>query len=372
MSSKSTTEKKSFKSVNVEDFDIAKFSIAPIEDFKTESTQKIAFPRYDNERCIIRTKPIQILCGGIPKTDATNDPKKKSYRPTNSHCLYLWLNLDQDENGRELLNKLEEIDSLLNREINEKKNKNYIVNKKQEPYLPGKIIYKNLVKDCDPSANEDDEDKKKLILEKSKIYKRIKVVIPTEYQEASSKDAEPTNFKVEVYENDEDGKPIKEQVKIKSLDDLREKLAWTATVQFGLEINKFWIMKSGDKFCGLTVKMLVVYITHKPTQVLSTKTMGFDFFGIGGSTTDDAVKLEDVKKEVKKDDKKDKKDDKKDSKKDVKVDDKKKKKDESSESSESESDPSSDSSSESESSDSSDSSESSESDKKKKTTKKNK
>ena len=37
MSSKSTTEKKSFKSVNVEDFDIAKFSIAPIEDFKTEN-----------------------------------------------------------------------------------------------------------------------------------------------------------------------------------------------------------------------------------------------------------------------------------------------------------------------------------------------
>ena len=91
-----SSEKIPYITIKAEDFNIDNFSVAQIEKESSEAKQRYAFVKYNGQRFIIQSKPIQILCGGIPKVDKTEDVKKQSFRPTNAHCLYLWLNLDID------------------------------------------------------------------------------------------------------------------------------------------------------------------------------------------------------------------------------------------------------------------------------------
>lgn len=377
MSSKKTEKK--IVPVSVDDFDINKFKIGPLLEFKTGGTQSIALASYDDETFVLKTGPILISRGGIPKIDIDNlKSGGQSYRPTNKQCLYCWVPVSEDDpNSSKVLKVFKQIDEKNALEINTNKNNKYIVTKDGENY-PHKLYYNDIVKEFDPSTFT---TKSKTGDSEVLPYKRIKVVIPTEYKPDEPKDAEPSNFKVVVYENDEDGKPLPEPSKITTLDDLRQKLGWNSVVQFGLEIKKFWIVKQTDKKkpaeCGLTVKMLTVYIVQKASRESTSGKITFDFFGTGDkSLEDDKDKSKDktdIKKDKKENDKK-KKEVIEDKKKKEVIEDKKKKK---ADTSESESDPSSDDTTDSDDttesesdSDTSDSDKSSESDKKKTKSKK--
>lgn len=257
------------------DFNVKNLFVEPIKDMPPkagtkESTQFNGFVRYDYgstgskknddnakaekqstiNRCVIVTQAIKISKGGIPKTDPNTD-----YRATDNDCLYFWLNLDQCEGGKDLRdNVLSKLDEMAADKINKKGNKDFIIKVGQDGSKAplDKLKYTTI---CKKSADESSKG------DKLEQYERVKVKIGTLYKPDEDKNA-PKEIKIKVYDAQKD-----EEVKIKSLDDLRAAFPWGCTAEFALEVNKFWAMrtkKDGVRECGFGLKCLAINVVDKP------------------------------------------------------------------------------------------------------------
>lgn len=348
------------KSINAEDYDVKNFSLGEMYNTGASAAQDYMFPRYKyptkqkgsnvenyGERCIVITKPMVLEKGGIPS-------RNEKWRPTDAECLYIavpWI--PEDEGSNELFTKvLEPTDDKLDKEINEKENKDnfaYKLDKDKSKIGLKKLKYRRLVTEVDPNfnAHDDDDDENKNESDSGKKkWKRVKVKIATVWDEKAKVD-DPKKIKTKVFLKDAHGNPKSEPENIESLDDLRELCPWKCTVQFALEFSKFWVMRAPDddkkKRCGLQVKCIQMFILDRPTKQ-GTASLGVNVFGgkkkednvndakdnnsddsdndksdnDSDNKSDDSDKKEtkkEDKKEVKKETKKDKKETKKDKKK---------------------------------------------------------
>jgi hypothetical protein len=270
------------KKLNTSDFNPKYFSIDPIKPAK-DVTQYTTFCRYDyqkiksirgfsdkaegtntKDRCIILTKPIEIKRGGIPS-------HHEKWRPTPNDRMYFWLNLDQDEGGIDLCEKVfEPLDALCHTKIMEEGNKSGFISKgigsdiKPETKL-------NFVSGVKMSMAADDDDTNLTLPQ----YKRIKVKLSTVYNPDAAKD-DPQKIKTKVFVDSD-------EITINSLDDVIEQFGWTCKVELLLEINKVWVMKSAGpngRNCGYAVKCLAMHIVEKCTKKQSTQSqINLSMFG---------------------------------------------------------------------------------------------
>lgn len=261
--------------VNTNDFNIKNFSVETIK-YSKDATQFSGYCRYDfgkkknmgpnekaengntKDRCVIVTKPIEIKRGGIPS-------HSDKWRPTDNSRLYFWLNLDQDEGGKDLYDKvLKPLDELFSKEINKNGNKNFIyqITASGETKPLTKLSFKECVK-MSPSGDDEDSGAHKSVLPP---YQRIKVKLATVFDENLNQD-EPQKIKTKVFVDGIEG-----EIKINCLNDLIEQFPWGCTAEFALEVNKFWAMKSGDpRNCGYGLKCLAIHVTSKPKQTSQTQ-----------------------------------------------------------------------------------------------------
>lgn len=285
---KQSSNNDSVTSISVSEVKIKNFSVEPIIEANQlkESPQYITYPRYDYgnkktdgkgesklEKFVFTTEPIKIAKGGIPKIH-------QKWRKTDNDCMNFWLNLDQDDNGKELMKVLEQLDAYCSKKINDDKNNDFIVkiNEGGKRVTIKDLKYLPSVKMSVLDSNDEDEEKTSNGLNEQ--YKRIKVKLWVDY----NKDADPTDpkkIRTKVITNDKDGNMKYEDVE--SLDDFRKHFTWGCTAQFQLEINKFWVMKQKDtdgiKKCGLGVKCLQVYVTEKSEFTKQSTQLTMSVFG---------------------------------------------------------------------------------------------
>lgn len=304
---KEVKQEESINKISTTEFNVKNFSVDTIK-YAKDVTQYSGYCRYDfgkkkkmganenadksntKDRCVIVTKPIEIKRGGIPS-------HSDKWRPTDNSRLYFWLNLDQDDAGKELYeNVLKPLDELFNKQINKNGNKDFImhVNANGVTQPLAKLQFKDCVK-MSPTADDEDGGPQKSTLAP---YQRIKVKLATVYDENAKPD-DPQKIKTKVYVDGVEG-----EVKINCLNDLVEQFPWGCTAEFALEVNKFWAMKTGDpRLCGYSVKCLAIHVTSKPKQT-SHSQVNASIFGSSSKT-----KTEDVESENSDSDSESKKDD---------------------------------------------------------------
>ena len=300
MPSKSKTPKEATKQeapkpnliqrISTADFNIKKLSLEPITetaDQMKESPQFNAYVRYDygtdgkkkvddngkpentNNRCVVVTLPIEIKKGGIPRLD--------QWRLTDNDCMNFFLNLDQDEGGKDLRDKVfGPLDTLCQKKINKDGNKDFFtkVSDKGVPVAITKLKFKSGVK---MSGSGDDDDAPTNGKAKPVPYERIKVKLPTVFKKDADKNA-PKEIKIQAFYQGA-------EVEIKTLQDLRDAFPWGCKAEFVLEINKFWAMrtlKDGERDCGYGVKCLAINVIEKP-KATSAAVINSSIFGIGKS-----------------------------------------------------------------------------------------
>jgi len=245
------------------------YKLDRIMDDNSEQTQLVAFPRYQHDRFHFVTSPIVMSKGGIPKIS-------EKWRPTDNHCMYFWLPFDEnDEGSKEVFeNVFIPVDEFNNGKIMTENNKDFVykVDPKGVKKPMKSLFYSHAIK-MSPSSGADDDDVDVTNTDKNKNvpYKRVKVTFATEYNK-NRVATDPKKIKTVLYVNNPDGSEKDEPENVSSLADFRKHFVWKCTVQFVLEINKFWIKKDIDaklqnrRECSFTVKCLQMLILNKPEQ----------------------------------------------------------------------------------------------------------
>jgi len=322
---------KELPKVNASEFDVKNYKVDIMKEntspeFK-EARQHTLFPRYkyeteketkkdskkgDNEkadgesgqyeRCVIVTKPIKMVKGGLPKLDG-------KWRNSENECQYFWLPLEGSDGAVELRDKvMAPMDKHNSKKINDEKNKSGFISKvtKSGKTVPFKdleyvVCHKLSPKNDNKQDNDDDDDESDDDKKKSKSkddkkskdgdrYLRVKVKLHTAYD----KDADPKDerkIKTKVFINDKSGDPKREPEKVTCMTDLRKLFEWNCTAQFVLEFNKFWITKQAnknDKYeCSVSVKCLGMYIIERPKTSKSASVGGIGIFGVTPKQVED-------------------------------------------------------------------------------------
>jgi hypothetical protein len=327
-STQSTKTEKGLPNILVDDFDINNYSVSPIDlntEFSSGGSQYTAFPRYrysnagkkagtggksysDSGRLILISDPIKMSKGGLPKVDG-------NWRKGEGACQYFWLPLLQDDQaGQALLNVLSQIDEVNNQKINVEKNKSGFLKtlKDGKETVLKQVKYSGCVKEFDPSALDVDEDAddedgdvdgedkeentsmtKKGSTEK---YNRTKVRLKTIWDNnITDKDTEKV-VDMKVYINDGNGNPKSSPESVTCMEDLRKLFTYNSTIQFAIELNKIWVMKTPDtetkvRKCGLGLKCLQIYVSEMAEYSAVSNELGSGVFGFRGgkraSTNDD-------------------------------------------------------------------------------------
>lgn len=287
--------------VTTDEFNVKNFSIEPLI-CGPESSQYSGYCRYDfgkkkkmtatekaengstKDRCIFVTKAIKIERGGIPS-------HSEKYRPTDNDRLYFWLNLDQDEGGRDLHDKvLKPLDDLFAEKINKKGNVDFMMETKKDKSLAPikKLSFQPSVK---MSMTSDDDDGTK----KLEPYQRVKVKLSTFFEEGANKST-PQKIKTKVFV-DGSSKPVE----ITCLKDLTEQFPWGCTAEFALEVNKTWAMKvesKGSRDCGYGLKCVAIKVLSKPKQSAQAQVSASIFGGdaVDSDAEDNVEESEDENK----------------------------------------------------------------------------
>ena len=271
------------KFINPDDIDVSRISVDPIDDEIKSQQQLNGYMRYKYEedekptRFTIVTEPIEFNRGGIPEVGG-------EYRKTDYDCLYLWLNLDTCEGGKNLMNMLNKIDEYFNNEITELDNTNNLIKFKKSSKPANAFKYITTVREFDPSSVQSENARD------SEPYSRVKLGIWTKFDtEASSKEErqkKPPEILTKGYKLNKHGEAV--EVSINTLKDLKELYGYKCKAQFQIEASKFWISKTANqndnhkpkrRDCGIRFKILQICITKeselsKQKSVLSSRVFG--------------------------------------------------------------------------------------------------
>ena len=119
--------------VECSDFKVENFTIPAIDEKRSSDSQYHSFPSYKygkkSDKLIIKTGPIKITKGGIPKLD-------DKWRKTDAKREFMWLGVDEEQqNSVELFNVFEQIDEHFDKLIS------YDSDEKVDNNLESKIVY---------------------------------------------------------------------------------------------------------------------------------------------------------------------------------------------------------------------------------------
>ena len=257
--------------VNPETFDIKRLGFGPLPS-TPEQTQLISIPRYlydeskeptkENidqygKQLIIITDAIKLSKGGPP----SYNEKYHGPNPDSVRTAYFYIpDIETDSGSKKLFSVINQIDEYMNNEINNKKNKNILLetfksaDKKVRVPVNG-LRYTELAKLLEPSIGGKEFEP----------YRRLKVKFSSgakydRNKNTSSEEAQNETFLVDtqIYVGDEP-----EPKNCKTLTDIRQYFKWGCTAKFALVFNKLWMLKSGEKKCGISVKCVQLCITEQ-------------------------------------------------------------------------------------------------------------
>ena len=295
-----TNDEKELNKVSVDDFNVSKYKLDPVDDKFSSASQYMSFPRYDYgskksgkvnnfDRMLVVTDEITMTKGGIPSVGG-------DYRPTENHCMYFWLPLlKEDANAQKLLNDvLNPLDNLCNKKINVEKNSSNFVtllSKDKKPLRMKGLKYLSTVKlsKLATSAVEADDHEDNDHIDENESgsnqnngrYQRVRVKLATVFEKDVPKD-QIKKLKMNVYTYGKDGNPRLENVT--TMEELRKLFTWKCTARYVLDVSKFWIMKNenedGFKTCGHGIKCIQMLITKRGEMSKGTSALNASIFGI--------------------------------------------------------------------------------------------
>lgn len=231
--------------VECSDFKVENLIIPSIDEKRSSDSQYHSFPSYKyekkNDKLIVKTNPIKITKGGIPKLD-------DKWRKTDAKREFMWLGIDEEQkNCVELFNLFEQIDEhydkLISYDSDEKLDNNIESNtifiqkdkKKKEPLtlLEYSPIVRLSVQGGDGESKPD--------MPEYVPYKRCKLKFGKKYDK-ERKEGEPSELTTALFlgENEDP-----EDLKYPS--ELEKYLRWNCTAEFVLQFSKFRVKKAVEK-----------------------------------------------------------------------------------------------------------------------------
>jgi hypothetical protein len=258
-------------SVSVDDFDVNKLRIPPIDDKRSSDTHYHSFPvyEYDNgkeDKLILTTGEIEITKGGIPRLD-------EKWRKSDAKREFMWLGIDEAQpECKKLFDALRSIDNhfdgLISFDSDGKKDNNiesqtvYTTKDKKKKDPLTNLEYSPLVKlSVQGGDGTQKEDQPEYV-----PYERVKLRFSKKYDK-DRVEGEPSELTTLLFvgekENEED---------CKYPSDFEKFLRWKCTARFVLQFSKFRTKKVAEKDkkgkslqrdCAFDINMLHVYITKE-------------------------------------------------------------------------------------------------------------
>ena len=256
--------------VECSNFKVENLTIPAIDEKRSSDSQYHAFPSYKygkkSDKLIVKTGPIKITKGGIPKLD-------DKWRKTDAKREFMWLGVDEEQpNCVELFNVFEQIDEhfdkLISYDGDEKVDNNlesktvYIQKdkKKSEPltvleYAP---IVRLSVQGGDGESKPD--------MPEYVPYKRCKLRFGKKYDK-ERKEGEPSELTTALFLGDNEDP---EDLKYPS--EFEKYLRWNCTSEFVLQFSKFRVKKAVEKDkkgkpipreCAFDITLLQVIIVEE-------------------------------------------------------------------------------------------------------------
>ena len=271
------------QTVNYETFDIARLGFVPMFS-PPDQTQVISIPRYLYDETKQPTKdniekfgkPLVIISDPIKLTKGGPPPYNEKYHgpnPDSSKTAFFYVpEIESDQGSNNLFSVINQIDEFMNNEINIKKNKSGILetfkNADKKSRIPvNGLRYTELAKLLEPSIGGKEFEP----------YKRLKVKFSSgakydKNKNTSTEESQNETFPIDtqIYVGDEP-----EPRDCKTLTDVRQYFKWGCTAKFAIVFNKIWMLKSGDKKCGITAKCVQLCVTEQAPEKTQGVTMQF-------------------------------------------------------------------------------------------------
>ena len=258
-------------SVSVDDFDVNKLRIPPIDEKRSSDTHYHAFPvyEYDNgkeDKLILTTGEIQITKGGIPRLD-------DKWRKTDAKREFMWLGIDEAQpECKKLFDVLhsidERFDGLISYDSEKKKDNNaesqtvYTLKDKKKKEPLAKLEYSPLVKLSVQGGDGTQKDDQPEYVP----YERVKLRFSKKFDKERV-EGEPNQLTTLLFVGE---KESEEDCKYPS--DFEKFLRWQCTARFVLQFSKFRTKKVAEKDkkgnslprdSAFDINMLHVYITKE-------------------------------------------------------------------------------------------------------------
>jgi len=239
--------------IKPENFDISKFELVKGEE-KLNAPQYVWFPKHKKNNVFILTNKIKISNKAISASDG-------KFTLTDDDCLKFHLYLN-DVGGLELKTKVYDvIDKHFGVQLKNNAQTKLILDKGGNPIK--KLNYKK----CDNSVIHDGDSDTDDVIHHSDGCK-IKLKLCTKIDKETDIKKISTQVYIPVDINKLIGdREFGEPVNIDCLEDVRQHYHTDCTVRFLLNINKFWVQKTGHGgkyMCGFTTECLKMFILDDP------------------------------------------------------------------------------------------------------------
>ena len=266
----SDSESADTNTIDCSDFNVENFTIPPIDEKRSSDSQYHSFASYKygkkHDKLILKTGPIKITKGGIPKLD-------DKWRKTDAKREFMWLGIDQEQPACvELFNSFKQIDEhfdkLISYDADEKvdanvESKTVVFQKDKKKVEPLTVLeYSPLVKlSVQGGDGESKPDQPEYV-----PYERCKLKFGKKYDK-DRKEGEPSELTTTLFLGE---KEDPEDLKYPS--DFEKYLRWNCTAQFVLQFSKFRVKKAVEKDkkgkqipreCAFDVTILQVVITEE-------------------------------------------------------------------------------------------------------------
>jgi hypothetical protein len=266
----SDSESADTNTIDCSKFNVENFTIPPIDEKRSSDSQYHSFASYKygkkQDKLILKTGPIKITKGGIPKLD-------DKWRKTDAKREFMWLGVDQDQPACvELFDTFKQIDEhfdkLISYDSDEKidanvESKTVVFQKDKKKFEPLTVLeYSPLVKlSVQGGDGESKADQPTYV-----PYERCKLKFGKKYDK-DRKEGEPSELTTTLFLGE---KEDPEDLKYPS--DFEKYLRWNCTAQFVLQFSKFRCKKAVEKDkkgkqipreCAFDVTILQVVITEE-------------------------------------------------------------------------------------------------------------
>lgn len=256
--------------IECNDFKIENFKLQPIDEKFSSDQYFHSFPQYKYgdkmDKFIIKTKPIKITKGGLPRTD-------DNWYKTDATREFIWLGEDDSqENLNELFSVFSQIDEYFDKKIsydddekvdNNVKSKTVVFQREKNKVEPLQMLdYIPIIKET--QQPEDDKSGKEFA-----SYKRCKLRFTKKY-DANKEKGTPNQLTTSLFLGDND-----EPEKLEFASDYEKYLRWNCTAAFVLQISKMRCDRMVQKAkkgktvpreCTFDINILQVVITEQAPQ----------------------------------------------------------------------------------------------------------